>query len=254
MGTTIAAWLMVLMADNSIPSGDLTVHPLSERAVLRRPGRPVQYFPDRRVDLALTSYALPTRSIGIDGDLRPVACRFTLRIEDGTTNAVVDELGDVTACGMGDLTASVVETLGRWRFEIEHEPKKKLDRYGLDVGVQFGAGESTATVDIEQVFLASRMPTTPFEGLRIVRSVTPSLRVVPSFISRSFPDAQCALHLWIDAKGVPTDVGVEECSDSVREEVLAAAWRWRFEPELVNGVPIDSEFDLMIYVRGRSAH
>jgi hypothetical protein len=245
----IASWLIASMADSLIPPDELTLHPMSEKAVVEQPGWPRQYVPDHRVDVELMSYELPTRTAGIDGALRPIACGFTLTIEDDRTIAAVDQGRGAKPCQLGDVTASVVEALGRWRFAVTQEPKKKRGTYWLDAEVDFADGATTATVDIPQAFLSSKLPSTPFDGLRIVRPAYPRVRVAPRFRDLNTKGG-CAIHFWIDATGVPTDVGVQQCDDSVREEVLDAAWKWRFHPKLVNGEPMDAEFDLMIYYGG----
>lgn len=250
MTSVAAACLMVAFANDAMPSGGLTVHPMSDRTVVKKAGS-MRHQPDRRVELSLVSYTVPTRSAPDPGALERLACRFTVSVVGGTTTAALDERRSGAGCGMGALTSSVVAALETWRFEVTREPKSmRGDRYWLEVRVHFVEGSTVSEVDVAQSVLAGKMPSPPFSGLRIVEP--PRLRdgqSVPPALAGL--DENCALHLVIDEFGVPLDVEVGECPESVQNAVRAAAWKWQFEPQLVNGTTEEAEFTFMLIASRR---
>ena len=62
-------------------------------------------------------------------------------------------------------------------------------------------------------------------------------------------EARCMIRFFIDEKGKPYDVKTEECPEIYVPSALEAGWQWRFEPMLVDGVPIKAQFILVIVYR-----
>ena len=64
--------------------------------------------------------------------------------------------------------------------------------------------------------------------------VRPKRRVRPDYPAAAkalnITEARCHVQFAIDAKGRPTDVQVRNCPAVFHEEVLKAAWEWRFYP------------------------
>ena len=64
-------------------------------------------------------------------------------------------------------------------------------------------------------------------------------------------EARCQIRFFIDEKGIPYDVKVETCPAIFRESSLAAAWKWRFYPQKVEGKKQKAQFVLSITYRLR---
>lgn len=59
-------------------------------------------------------------------------------------------------------------------------------------------------------------------------------------------EGRVVVEITIDAQGSVTDAQViESLHSSIDEKVLEAAWKWRFRPATVDGVPIASRQDLV---------
>ena len=235
------------------PLGCAHDHPTSESVAAKEHEKPFpENVPDPDVELALVSYALPTRTDAGPGSLGKVGCSFTVSVEDGRTSASALDTTDKTPCTMGELTQSVVETLGKWKFATVHAVTPR--RTWVKVWVHFEEGRRTAEVDIPQTQLASALPRTPFEGLHVVRQPTPRVRVPPKMplaareIDPPF-EVACKLRFFLDEQGTPTDIAVEQCPAAFLDSVLEAGWQWRFDPYIVDGVPKSGEFTLNVLFR-----
>ena len=243
----VVALLIVVAVDFSVPRGDLVVHPVSERSVVKKKGWPPRDAPDTKVRLALVSYALPTRNDTGTGALEDVRCGFTVSVEDGRTSAALNEQGGKEPCTMGEVTNAVVETLSTWRFETVRDARP--GRRWMNLSVHFEEGATTAEVDIERAALATVWPSPPFEGLHVVEPVRARVRVAPQLspAARSMRGSfKCALTIAFDESGVPTDVVVQDCPTTLVDSLRAAAWKWRFHPPTVDGVPMSGEFELQV--------
>lgn len=64
--------------------------------------------------------------------------------------------------------------------------------------------------------------------------VRPKRRVRPGYPAAAramnIPEARCLVRFSVDARGNPTDVQVSGCPTLFHDEVLKAAWQWRFYP------------------------
>ena len=67
----------------------------------------------------------------------------------------------------------------------------------------------------------------------------------------SFTEESCNVRFFIDEKGKPYDIQLEECPAIFRDSALEAAWQWRFYPYKDNGVPTKAQFVLSILYRLR---
>jgi protein TonB len=57
----------------------------------------------------------------------------------------------------------------------------------------------------------------------------------------------CQVRFFIDERGKPYDIQVEKCSNIFHENVLEAAWKWRFYPyKSENGDAVKSTFVLKL--------
>jgi TonB family protein len=75
-------------------------------------------------------------------------------------------------------------------------------------------------------------------------------------IEPKFPEAakalnikeeSCQVRFYIDEKGKPYDVKVEKCSNIFHQNVMEAAWKWRFYPyKSETGVAVKSTFVLKL--------
>ncbi len=81
--------------------------------------------------------------------------------------------------------------------------------------------------------------------------VKPKRRVNPKFPQAAkalnITEESCNVRFFIDEQGKPYDIKVEKCSNLFHENVLAAAWKWRFYPvKSENGTAVKSSFVLRI--------
>src|SRR4029078_13733682 len=53
----------------------------------------------------------------------------------------------------------------------------------------------------------------------------------------SFTEESCNVRFFIDEKGKPYDIQLEECPAIFHDSALEAAWQWRFHPYKDNRVP-----------------
>jgi hypothetical protein len=67
----------------------------------------------------------------------------------------------------------------------------------------------------------------------------------------SFNEESCNVRFFIDEKGKPYDIQLEDCPTIFRDSALEAAWQWRFYPLKSEGVPIKAQFVLSIKYRLR---
>ena len=67
----------------------------------------------------------------------------------------------------------------------------------------------------------------------------------------SFTEESCNVRFFIDEKGKPYDIQLEECPTIFRDSALEAAWQWRFYPYRDKGVPMKAQFVLSILYRLR---
>jgi hypothetical protein len=67
----------------------------------------------------------------------------------------------------------------------------------------------------------------------------------------SFSEESCNVRFFIDEKGKPYDVRLEECPTIFHDSALEAAWQWRFYPYRDNGVPTKAQFVLSIIYKLR---
>lgn len=64
-------------------------------------------------------------------------------------------------------------------------------------------------------------------------------------------EALCKVRFSIDEQGTPTDIQILECPKVFEQATLDAAWKWRFYPLEVEGVPTKCSFVLNVkYVLG----
>ena len=67
----------------------------------------------------------------------------------------------------------------------------------------------------------------------------------------SFTEESCNVRFFIDEKGKPYDIRLDDCPAIFRDSALEAAWQWRFYPMKDEGVPIKAQFVLSIKYRLR---
>ena len=67
----------------------------------------------------------------------------------------------------------------------------------------------------------------------------------------SFSEESCNVRFFIDEKGKPYDIRLEECPTIFHDSALEAAWQWRFYPYRDNGVPTKAQFVLSIIYKLR---
>ena len=64
-----------------------------------------------------------------------------------------------------------------------------------------------------------------------------------------FDEATCNVRFFIDERGKPYDIVLEECPNVFRDSALAAAWQWKFYPMTDGGKAIKAQFVLSIKYR-----
>ena len=62
-------------------------------------------------------------------------------------------------------------------------------------------------------------------------------------------NVRCQIRFFIDERGVPYEVVLEECPEPFRDSALEAAWGWRFAPTIRDGEPVEAQFVLGITYR-----
>ena len=67
----------------------------------------------------------------------------------------------------------------------------------------------------------------------------------------SFTEESCNVRFFIDEKGKPYDIRLEQCPTIFRDSALEAAWQWRFYPFRDKGVPTKAQFVLSIIYKLR---
>jgi hypothetical protein len=67
----------------------------------------------------------------------------------------------------------------------------------------------------------------------------------------SFTEESCNVRFFIDEKGKPYDIRLEDCPTIFHDSALEAAWQWRFYPYRDHGVPTKAQFVLSIIYKLR---
>jgi outer membrane biosynthesis protein TonB len=86
--------------------------------------------------------------------------------------------------------------------------------------------------------------------------VKPKRRVQPRFPEAALAmgkkgDVQCTVHFYVDQKGVPTAVKIQDgCPTVYHESIKKAAWEWRFYPyKNESGNKVEVQFMLKLTFR-----
>ena len=106
---------------------------------------------------------------------------------------------------------------------------------GIPGGMGSGGGGSALSVHWSQVAVKYRARPKMPEAARVL----------------SFTEESCNVRFFIDEKGKPYDIQLEECPTIFRDSALEAAWQWRFYPYKDKGVPMKAQFVLSILYRLR---
>jgi protein TonB len=134
------------------------------------------------------------------------------------------------------------------RQDLDDATKYKHQDAGVEGGVEGGVAGGVLGGKLG-------VPGGELGGQNEVRAVHWSEVQAKKRVSPVFPDAakqldimeqRCQVRFFIDEKGVPYDVKLENCPAVFHDSALEAAWKWRFYPMKVDGQAVKAQFVLSI--------
>jgi protein TonB len=130
--------------------------------------------------------------------------------------------------------------------EPEEEPEVETEEEGVEGGQEGGVeGGTVGGVVGGQIGgvlggqLGGDIRSVHWSEVRIRSKVPPRM---PEAAKALGLESRCLIRFFIDEKGKPYDIKVEKCPKVYHENVLKAAWKWKFYPMRVEGKPARAQF------------
>ncbi len=146
--------------------------------------------------------------------------------------------------------ASVQPAQGQDKVTLNLELRPVTDTMGstqLQLFVRVPGGQPGGVAVGALPDSADGPPTVLLSQVKVKKRVSPKMPEEAKELN--ITEARCQLRFFIDERGVPYDVGTDECPEVYVPSAMEAAWQWRFEPMLVDGIPTKAQFVLVIVYR-----